>query len=388
MTLTGNYTQAGAQLQTAILAGEHTLTITRAVAAIGPTPDDGQTLVGEKQELSIVGINHDGPTSSVEVSLVASLAAKSYTMSEIGLYARRQDGGDVLYRIYRLSEAVNIGRTTDFAITFYLHDTILSDDQSEVLFTPSGLVSEEQIEQIKSEIELSVLSGYLSPNEEYSQDIICTGAQLQNEINKLPKFIRGQINIYLSDGIGPDGLSLNDFYGRGSITISPYLTAQLEISGPVTVIDCNLTSIRFEDLHVTGDSISFLIPRMRPKTPPFSLAGGIIVRDCHETDVQFFDCVIDPPATKENTFGFAIINSKATIMECTMHGRHCAIIGADRAKIALLSEGEPAPAQDCSQYCLMYGASSLAIDVDITTAALGTTEKVLYEASHVISQTA
>ena len=142
MTLTGCYTTAGAALAAGVLARGTGLILTRAEAGAGRTETDAAALAEKKQDLTLLRKEADGQHCQVQAALSASNAAQEYVLREIGLYAKEQDGTEVLYKLFRMDETLTVEPETDLTVTFYLTESILPGEAVAVTVNQQGLVTQ------------------------------------------------------------------------------------------------------------------------------------------------------------------------------------------------------------------------------------------------------
>jgi len=98
-------TDVGAQLLASWVAGS-ALTITRAAAGTGTTADisEATALADEKQGMSIISTRRE--SQSVTLKLQSVAAETSYTMNQIGVWAKVDNGNAVLLAIYQDSTGI------------------------------------------------------------------------------------------------------------------------------------------------------------------------------------------------------------------------------------------------------------------------------------------
>lgn len=142
MTLTGCYTTAGAALAAGVLARGTGLILTRAEAGAGRTETDAAALAEKKQDLTLLRKEADGQHCQVQTALSASDAEQEYVLREIGLYAKEQDGAEVLYKLFRMDETLTVEPETDLTVTFYLTESILPGEAVAVTVNQQGLVTQ------------------------------------------------------------------------------------------------------------------------------------------------------------------------------------------------------------------------------------------------------
>ena len=143
MKLTGLYTTAGAQLAARAQAEGLSLVITRAAAGSMDSSVDDIAMARERQALNISSrVALDGKCT-IMAELSASQSPVMYSLLEVGLYARLGDEDEVLYKLFRMDESLTIEPGTDLTVSFYLTETILQDEQVQVVITQQGLVTQD-----------------------------------------------------------------------------------------------------------------------------------------------------------------------------------------------------------------------------------------------------
>ena len=140
MELLGYFTSKGESLSAKLLTGT-ALTITRVAAGDGETSADAAALIRDCQALPAGTMLRSGTTVTLPVTLTAALAAESYILREIGVYAEDPEEGEILYRIYRLSQPVNVNAGGQLTIRFQLQETVSEAAEVTVSGTPAGLLT-------------------------------------------------------------------------------------------------------------------------------------------------------------------------------------------------------------------------------------------------------
>ena len=143
MELLGYFTASGMKLSVELLTGA-ALRITRVVAGSGETKLSDAVMTEEKQILAASPLRRSGNTVTLPVTLTAAQAEADYTLTEVGVYAL--DGEEeVLYRLYRLDEPVNILTGDRLTIRFELQETVSDASKVTVAGTAAGLLTEEDL---------------------------------------------------------------------------------------------------------------------------------------------------------------------------------------------------------------------------------------------------
>lgn len=158
MKLTGMYTKAGAELAARAQAQEQCLLITRAAAGSGRTDAESAAMDIESQALELHDRTWNGQMATVAAVLRAPEAEKSYTLREVGLFARVGEESETLYKLFRLDESLTVESDTDLTVTFYLTETILQADQIQVSIHQQGLVTEAICRQVAADAAAAVQS--------------------------------------------------------------------------------------------------------------------------------------------------------------------------------------------------------------------------------------
>lgn len=140
MELLGHFTSKGKALSAKLLMGD-TLKITRITAGDGSTSAEAAALVRDCQALSVGTMTRSGATVSLPVTLTAAAAETSYTLKEVGIYADDPQEGEILYRIYRLSQPMSITAGGQLTVRFFLKETVSETANVTVSGTPAGLLT-------------------------------------------------------------------------------------------------------------------------------------------------------------------------------------------------------------------------------------------------------
>ena len=91
-------------------------------------------------------IRRSGMTVTLPATLTEVLAETDYTLREVGVYARDEHGHEVLCRIYRLSEPLEIQAGGRLTVRFYLEESVSEAAEVTVEATGAGLLTESDLE--------------------------------------------------------------------------------------------------------------------------------------------------------------------------------------------------------------------------------------------------
>lgn len=121
------------------LAAGSTLKITRVSAGAGQTAQTASALSQIRQNLTVGAPVRKENTATLPVTLATGLAESAYTLRELGVYAQDPSEGEALYKLYRLSEPVDISPNSRLVLRFYLEETVSQDVNTVVACEVQGL---------------------------------------------------------------------------------------------------------------------------------------------------------------------------------------------------------------------------------------------------------
>lgn len=230
MDIQGYFTAKGQALTAKLLSGE-TLAVTRVAAGSGHTakPSTATALPQIQQELAVNTPTHSGDTAVIPATLTAAQAKSDYTLTELGVYARDPDEGEILYKIYRLSEPVDITAGSRSVLRFFLEETVSQDLDVTVVCSPAGLITEEDFLPVQSKV--------LATGRTATVSATLDAAQLQSYLDGLPRLMTGNVTLTVS-GTLETALSIHDFYGPGFLTIQATADAPFVLTQGGTVSSC------------------------------------------------------------------------------------------------------------------------------------------------------
>lgn len=232
MDIRGYFTARGLILSAKLASGK-TLEITRVAAGSGHTdkPSAATALPQMQQELAVNTPTSSGSTAVIPATLVAAQARSSYSLTELGVYAKDPDEGEILYKVYQLSEAMDITAGSRTVLRFYLEETLSQDLGITVVCSPAGLLTEEAFSQVK-EITLARTAPY--------RYVYLEASQVQAFLDALPRFLTESIFIYLS-GTLEAPLMVRGFHGNGTLVLIKDPNAETcSIQQILTVSQCSV----------------------------------------------------------------------------------------------------------------------------------------------------
>lgn len=242
--MNGIYTEKGIALAARVAAGTK-LTITKVTAGSGTTATSALALAEEKQILTVGTAAVSGQTATLPVTLAEVKAGASYTLTELGVYARDPDAGEVLYQVFRLDESRAICAGGESVYRFYLRQSVGANGVT-VSCSPTGLLIEEDLAPTRSKVLATTVP---------SRTVTVAASELAAYIAALPRLLTESVSITLTNGVCGSRVFLNNFYGSGSITINAPDGTACSFPKGIEVRDCK-SFIILEGLSVSSDTAS------------------------------------------------------------------------------------------------------------------------------------
>lgn len=305
MDIQGYFTAKGLNLSAKLLSGA-TLEITRVAAGSGHTekPASATSLPDIQQTLAVNTPTHSGNTAVIPATLAAAQAAADYTLTELGVYAKDSDQTEILYKIYKLSEPVNITAGGQMVLRFYLEETVSEDVDVMVVCSPAGLITETDFAPVRDRVEAASVA---------SRSVTVAAEDLQAYLDSLPRLLTETLEINVTGDL-TGNLDISNFYGSASwLEIQPAdPDGTCTISGTVTVGDCSVP-IRLIRLHVqvaagkTHGLYSYRSMKLSVEKCSFSGPGSETGVHPMNSMLYLSNCSISGFATAVQTSGDAVV---------------------------------------------------------------------------------
>lgn len=183
--------------------------ITRVSAGEGQTAQTASALSQIRQNLTVGSPFRTENTATLPVTLAAGLAETAYTLRELGVYARDPSEGEILYKIYRLAEPVDISPDSRLVLRFYLEESVSQDVNAVVACSPAGLLTEADFAPVRDTVLQKARAG-----KRYTMPV----TELQAFLNNMPRMIMDGYTFTVS-GTLEEPLVIANFCGCGSIHI-------------------------------------------------------------------------------------------------------------------------------------------------------------------------
>lgn len=230
MDIQGYFTKKGLLLAAKLAAGS-TLKITRVCAGAAETALSASALSQIRQTLSVGTARRSGDTAVLPVTLEAGMAGTAYTLRELGVYAQDPEEGEILYKVYRLSEPVEIKPSSRLVLRFYLEETVSQDLNVTVVRASAGLLTEADMDVVFStrvDVEERTLAA----------------SELPAYIKRLPKLLARYHVLHVSGTLN-ESLTLSGFYGSGGFRIVADTPGGCVFQKPVAVSGCSVNEVQF-----------------------------------------------------------------------------------------------------------------------------------------------
>lgn len=211
MNIQGYFTAKGLNLAAKLSAGS-TLAIARVEAGSGVTQDPSKAtfLPQSRQTLAVNTAFHSGSTATLPVVLAAALAQESYTLTELGVYAKDPDEGEILYKIYQMDKPISIIAGSRMVLRFYLEETISEDVNTSVVCSPNGLITETDFLPVQEKVMSISLP---------TRNVSLSAEELIAYLYRLPRLLTENLVITVSGQVSGI-VEINRFTGPGSLTIT------------------------------------------------------------------------------------------------------------------------------------------------------------------------
>lgn len=243
MDIQGFFTSKGLLLAAKLTAGS-VLKITRVCAGAAETALSASALSQIRQTLSVGAARRSGVTAVLPVTLEAGMAGSSYTLRELGVYAQDPDEGEILYKVYRLSEPVEVKTTSRMVLRFYLEETVSQDLNVTVVRASAGLLTEADLDPVREKVEAAAVP---------IRTVELAAAELPGYIASLPRLLTENLTVNVS-GTLTTPLKISSFYGSGRLGIVGRngfsIQGQVQVTlcqTPIQIVRADIQAVRKED---------------------------------------------------------------------------------------------------------------------------------------------
>lgn len=198
-----------------------------------------------RQTLSVGAARRSGDTAVLPVTLEAGRTGSAYTLRELGVYAQDPEEGEILYKVYRLSDPVEVRPSSRLVLRFYLEETVSQDLNVTVVRASAGLLTEADLEPVKRRVETVRVP---------SRTVELEAEELPGFFNALPRLLTENLTVKASGTLAA-ALAVSGFYGPGSIMIEGKTAGGLVIMGSITISDCSVgVHLHFVDITAGSEA--------------------------------------------------------------------------------------------------------------------------------------
>lgn len=261
MSLQGFYTTKGLALAAKLAAGTG-LTITRVTAGSGETAASAAALAQERQTLTVGEAAVSGQSAVLPATLAEAGASAAYTLTELGVYARDPQEGEILYQVFRLSEGRAITAGGGSAYRFYLKQTVGAAGVT-VTCSPAGLLTGEDLQPLRTALarKPDAVQGNITLHvAKTGNDTTGDGSEskpyltIQKALNSLPKLLLARADIVIHGGTYEEAVLVYGFSGVNSLTIEGAENETVKIK-TVDIRAVNLAeAVQLRNVELVGTS--------------------------------------------------------------------------------------------------------------------------------------
>lgn len=320
MDIHGFFTKKGLLLAAKLAAGS-TLKYTRVCAGEAETALSASALSQIRQTLSVGEARRTGDTAVLPVTLEAGMAGSAYTLRELGVYAQDPDEGEILYKVYRLTEPVKIDPASRLVLRFYLEETVSQDLNVTVVRASAGLLTEADLEPVRATLEAKSVP---------SRTVSLAAADLPAYIAALPRLMTEYLVINVTGEL-TTRLNLYNFYGPGTI----------EIRGSGNFSMRNMMRIRYCSIEIVLREILFF------EINGMTVSQGSVLVDRSPGHVYIGNCQFQGLGTESESVGVhAQYGISVTLVNCTISGFRYAVISNRASTVSVVAEESDATYSD------------------------------------------
>ena len=261
MSLQGFYTTKGLALAAKLAAGTG-LTITRVTAGSGETAESAAALAQERQTLTVGEAAVSGQSAVLPTTLAEAGASAAYTLTELGVYARDPQEGEILYQVFRLSEGRAITAGGGSAYRFYLKQTVGAAGVT-VTCSPAGLLTGEDLQPLRTALarKPDAVQGNITLHvAKTGNDTTGDGSEskpyltIQKALSSLPKLLLARADIVIHGGTYEEAVLVYGFSGPNSLTIGGAENETVKIK-TVDIRAVNLAeAVQLRNVELVGTS--------------------------------------------------------------------------------------------------------------------------------------
>lgn len=316
MSLQGFYTTKGLALAAKLAAGTG-LTITRVTAGSGETAESAAALAQERQTLTVGEAAVSGQSAVLPTTLAEAGASAAYTLTELGVYARDPQEGEILYQVFRLSEGRAITAGGGSAYRFYLKQTVGAAGVT-VTCSTAGLLTGEDLQPLRTALarKPDAVQGNITIHvAKTGNDTTGDGSEskpyltIQKALNSLPHLLVDRVIVQVHDGNYNENVVIENFVGRDVHVIGD--SNESVTINTLYVLNCNIGYLLIDNLAITGNSGDAYNWSLKVDGVQYAYLQNII-------------CTNETPNSYVGAF-FIAYTSGAVVRNCTISNKNIAL---------------------------------------------------------------
>ena len=311
MEIQGHFTRKGLALLSKLSVGT-TLTITRVVAGSGRTEDpaSAMALPSIRQTLAVNTARQSGNTATIPVTLTAAQASSAYALSELGVYAKDPDEGEILYKLYQLAEPVDITPGSRMVLRFYLEETVSEASTITVACSPAGLITEDEFLPVQDKV--------MTPRVP-TDTVTLEAAELPAYLAGLPRLLTKTLVIKVSGELDAE-LNINNFYGSGNLKI--------------TAVDSGFTAK--QPVYISHCKVPVMLENLQMTAPAGLPAESSLCNITNSRYVRLDTCTVTGHEKEAYVYGINASDGSRVICEnCSVSGFYAVVLATRTTTIAI-----------------------------------------------------
>lgn len=257
MSFQGFYTTKGLALAAKLAAGTQ-LTVTKVTAGSGETAKSATALAGEKQTLTAGTAAVSGQSAVLPVTLAETSVSAAYSLTELGIYARDPDAGEILFQVFRLDKPLPLTAGGENACRFYLKQTMGAAGIA-VTCSPAGLLTDEDLQPLRTSLAKkpdAVRASTVLHVAKTGSDDSGDGSEaapyltIQKAVDSLPQLLLNRVIIRVHGGTYDEDVLLSGFCGFENLVLQGASGESARVK-TVYVYLCT-PAVSVENLTLTG----------------------------------------------------------------------------------------------------------------------------------------
>lgn len=246
MAIYGFLTTGGERVMADKLLNNKPYSISSVSACTGPTPKEATSPAGFQQTLTVGTVYTEGGVKIVPATLIMANANSDYDLAELAVYVTDSSGYSVLFKVFQVTPTIRVTRGEPHTLQFLLKDTDISGARSGITIAPdAAMTTKNYFDLLKTQA--------LTQCE--TVNVSMDGIRVASYLKNLPNYLDKHYEIKLTSNFSYLGMTIQDKYGPGSITIdgnakpgSTYSEYTLH-DNFILISNCNLSAVTIKNLR-------------------------------------------------------------------------------------------------------------------------------------------